>query len=175
MRPHAAPEDRHVRFTLTHALHALQKRKASDAHVRHAPHERRATLTEPRTRCSAYYLCGDREMLSTYAACDSGLVWMAKKHSEQSCWHRISLIPHGCNFEASGEILRVFKGNKEMLQARKIGGLYRLQTRGATVRHRSSGTSKKNGQGKQQLNKSTQSKSKGTWRIRSGTGLQGDA
>ena len=26
---------------------------------------------------SAYHLCGDREMFSTYAACDGGLVWMA--------------------------------------------------------------------------------------------------
>ena len=27
---------------------------------------------------SAYQLCGDREMFSTYATCDDGLVWMTK-------------------------------------------------------------------------------------------------
>ncbi|GFS46693.1 hypothetical protein Acr_00g0103700 [Actinidia rufa] len=33
----------------------------------------------------------------------------------------------GCSFDASGEILRVSKGNKEMLWGKKIGGLYRLE------------------------------------------------
>ncbi|GFS36087.1 hypothetical protein Acr_00g0043920 [Actinidia rufa] len=46
---------------------------------------------------------------------------------------------------------------------------------GATVRHRSSGISEKNGQGKQPLHRGTQSKRRGTWRIRSGTRAQGDA
>ncbi|GFS37449.1 hypothetical protein Acr_00g0052030 [Actinidia rufa] len=92
----------------------------------------------------------------------------------------------GCNFDASGGILRVSKGNKEMLWGRKTRGLYRLegsvQTGGATVRHGSSGISKENGQGKQPLHRGTQSKRRGTWgirsgtwRIRSGTRAQGDA
>ena len=45
--------------------------------------------------------------------------------------------------------LRVSKENKEMLRERKTKGLYRLegnvQTRGATIRHRSGGISNKNG------------------------------
>ena len=59
----------------------------------------------------------------------------------------------GCSFVVSGGIMRVFKENKEMLRRRKARGLYRLegsvQTKGVTVRHGSSGISKKNGQGKQ--------------------------
>ncbi|GFZ21458.1 hypothetical protein Acr_29g0006200 [Actinidia rufa] len=61
----------------------------------------------------------------------------------------------GCSFDASGGTLRVSKKNKEMLWGKKIEGLYQLdgsvQTGGATVRHGSSGISKKNGQGKQPL------------------------
>ncbi|GFZ20468.1 hypothetical protein Acr_28g0011730 [Actinidia rufa] len=83
------------------------------------------------------------------------------------------------NFEASGGILRVSKENKEMLWGKKTRGLYRLegnvQTGGATVRHGSSGISEKNEQGKQPLHRGTQSKRRGTWRIRSGTRAQGDA
>ncbi|GFY84504.1 hypothetical protein Acr_03g0012780 [Actinidia rufa] len=41
-----------------------------------------------------------------------------------------------------------------------------VQTWGATVRYRSSGISKKSGQGKQLLHRGTQSKRKGTWGIR---------
>ncbi|GFY91270.1 hypothetical protein Acr_07g0014660 [Actinidia rufa] len=63
----------------------------------------------------------------------------------------------GCSFEANGGTLRVSKGNKEMLWGKKIEGLYQLeesvQTRGATVRRRSSGISEKNGQGKQLLHR----------------------
>ncbi|GFY99679.1 hypothetical protein Acr_13g0010790 [Actinidia rufa] len=87
--------------------------------------------------------------------------------------------------DGNGGILRVSKGNKEMLWGKKTRGLYRLegnvQTGGATVRHESSGVSEKNGQGKQPLHR-TQSKRRGTWgirngtwRIRSGTRAQGDA
>ncbi|GFZ04168.1 hypothetical protein Acr_16g0007920 [Actinidia rufa] len=82
-------------------------------------------------------------------------------------------------FDASGGILRVSKGNKEMLWGKKTRGLYRLegnvQTGGATVRHGSSGISEKSGQRKQPLHRGTQSKRRGTWRIRSGTRAQGDA
>ncbi|GFS31324.1 hypothetical protein Acr_00g0016810 [Actinidia rufa] len=63
----------------------------------------------------------------------------------------------GCRFDASGGILRVSKGNKEILWGKKTRGLYRLegnvQTGGATVRHGSNGISKKNGQGKQPLHR----------------------
>ncbi|GFS46355.1 concanavalin A-like lectin protein kinase family protein [Actinidia rufa] len=72
------------------------------------------------------------------------------------------MIESQIGFEASGGILRVSKGNKEMLWRKKTRGLYQLegsvQTGGATVRHGSSGISKKNGQGKQQLHRGTQSK-----------------
>ncbi|GFS36321.1 hypothetical protein Acr_00g0045360 [Actinidia rufa] len=58
---------------------------------------------------------------------------------------------------ANGGTLRVSKGNKEMLRGRKTRGLYRLegsvQTEGATVKHGSSGISKQNEQGKQELDK----------------------
>ncbi|GFZ21818.1 hypothetical protein Acr_29g0009800 [Actinidia rufa] len=61
------------------------------------------------------------------------------------------------SFDASGGILRVSKGNKEMLWGKKTEGLYRLeesvQTGGATVRHGFSGISEKNGQGKQPLHR----------------------
>ncbi|GFS37456.1 hypothetical protein Acr_00g0052070 [Actinidia rufa] len=82
-------------------------------------------------------------------------------------------------FDASGGILRVSKGNKEMLWGKKTRVLYRLegnvQTGGATVRYGSNGISMENGQRKQPLHRSTQSKRRGTWRIRSGTRAQGDA
>ncbi|GFZ11016.1 hypothetical protein Acr_22g0004140 [Actinidia rufa] len=133
---------------------------------------------------SAYHLCRDREMFSTYAACE-GHIWMANNTSSRvvgkgSVQFRMTdgrsvtltevrhvpnlrknlisigmLDAKGCRFDASGGILRVSKGNKEMLWEKKTGGLYRLegsvQTGGATVRHG------------------------GTWRIRSGTRAQGDA
>ncbi|GFY93081.1 hypothetical protein Acr_08g0014770 [Actinidia rufa] len=71
----------------------------------------------------------------------------------------------GCSFDASGGILRVSKENKKMLWGKKTRGLYRLegsvQTGGATVRHGSSGISKKSGQGKQSLHRGTQSKRRG--------------
>ncbi|GFY99053.1 hypothetical protein Acr_13g0004540 [Actinidia rufa] len=157
---------------------------------------------------SAYHLCRDREVFSTYAACE-GRIWMANNTSSRVVGRgsvrfrmadgrsvtltelrhvpnlRKNLISIGmldakaCRFDASGGILRVSKGNKEMLWGKKIGGLYRLegsvQTGGATVRHGSSGISVKNGQGKQPLHRGTQSKRRGTWRIRSGTRAQGDA
>ena len=55
----------------------------------------------------------------------------------------------GCSFANSGGILRVSKRNKEILRGTKTRGLYQLegsvQIGGATIRHGSSGTSKKNG------------------------------
>ncbi|GFY95000.1 hypothetical protein Acr_10g0003850 [Actinidia rufa] len=164
---------------------------------------------------SAYHLCKDREVFSTYAACE-GRIWMANNTASRvvgrgSVWFRMAdgrsvtltevrhvpnlrknlisigmLDAKGSSFDASGGILRVSKGNKEMLWGKKTGGLYRLegnvQTGGATVQHGSSGISKKSGQRKQPLHKGTQSKRRGTWgirngtwRIRSGTRAQGDA
>ncbi|GFS32922.1 hypothetical protein Acr_00g0025370 [Actinidia rufa] len=157
---------------------------------------------------SAYYLCRDREVFSTYAACE-GRIWMANNTASRVVgrgsvrFHmadgrsvtltEVRHVPNlrknlisigmldakGCRFDASGGILRVSKGNKEMLWGKKTGGLYRLegnvQTGGATVRHGSSGISEKSGQGKQPLHRGTQSKRRGTWRIRSGTRAQGDA
>ncbi|GFS39143.1 hypothetical protein Acr_00g0061300 [Actinidia rufa] len=140
---------------------------------------------------SAYHLCRDREVFSTYAACE-GRIWMANNTSSRvvsrgSVRFRMAdgrsvtltevrhvpnlrknlisigmLDSKGCSFEASGGTLRVSKENREMLWGKKTGGLYRLegnvQTRGATVRHGSSGISEKNGQRKQPLHKGTQSK-----------------
>ena len=58
----------------------------------------------------------------------------------------------GCNIATSGEVLRVFKGNKEILRGRKTRGIYRLkgsvQPGGANVQHGSSFISKQNGHGK---------------------------
>ncbi|GFY95563.1 hypothetical protein Acr_10g0009480 [Actinidia rufa] len=62
---------------------------------------------------------------------------------------RSSQDSKGCNFDASGETLRVSKGNKEMLWGKKTGGLCRLegsvQIGGVTVRYGSSGIREKNG------------------------------
>ncbi|GFZ08300.1 hypothetical protein Acr_20g0001080 [Actinidia rufa] len=157
---------------------------------------------------SAYHLCRDREVFSTYAACE-GRIWMANNTASRVVGRgtvrfrmadgrsvtltEVRHVPNlrknlisigmldakGCRFDASGGILRVSKGNKEMLWGKKTGGLYRLegsvQTGGATVRHGSSGISEENGQGKQPLHRGTQSKRRGTWRIQSGTRAQGDA
>ncbi|GFY93527.1 hypothetical protein Acr_08g0019230 [Actinidia rufa] len=164
---------------------------------------------------SAYHLCRDREVFSTYAACE-GRIWMANNTASRVVGRgsvrfrmadgrsvtltEVRHVPNlrknlisigmldskGCSFESSGGILRVSKGNKEMLWGKKTRGLYRLegnvQTGGATVRHGSNGISEKNGQGKQPLHRGTQSKRRGTWgirngtwRIRSGTRAQGDA
>ncbi|GFY81047.1 hypothetical protein Acr_01g0008560 [Actinidia rufa] len=130
---------------------------------------------------SAYHLYKDREVFSTYAACE-GRIWIANntcsrvvgrgsvrfrmtdgrsvtlteiRHVPNLRKNLISigmLDAKGCRFDASGGTLRVFKGNKEML-----------------------GISEKNGQGKQPLHRGTQSKRRGTWRIQSGTRAQGDA
>ncbi|GFZ00426.1 hypothetical protein Acr_14g0000620 [Actinidia rufa] len=123
---------------------------------------------------SAYHLCRDREVFSTYVACE-GRIWMANNTASR-------VIGRGSvRFRmADGRSMTLTEG-------KKIGGLYRLegnvQTGGATVRHGSSGiSSKKSGQGKQPLHRGTQSKRRGTWeirngtwRIRSGTRAQGDA
>ncbi|GFY85309.1 hypothetical protein Acr_04g0000470 [Actinidia rufa] len=157
---------------------------------------------------SAYHLCRDREVFSTYTPCE-GRIWMANNTSSRvvgrgSVRFRMAdgrsvtltevrhvfnvqkilisigmLDSKGCSFDASGGTLKVSKGNKEMLWRKKTEGLYRLegsvQIGGAIVRHGSNGIRKKNGQGKQPLHRGTQSKRRGTWRIRSDTRAQGDA
>ncbi|GFZ09838.1 hypothetical protein Acr_21g0004370 [Actinidia rufa] len=102
---------------------------------------------------SAYYLCKDREVFSTYAAC-KGRVWMANntasrvigKGSVRFCMAdrrfvtltEVRHVPNlqkilisigmldskGCNFDASRGTLRVSKGNKEMLWGKKSRRLY---------------------------------------------------
>ncbi|GFZ00191.1 hypothetical protein Acr_13g0015900 [Actinidia rufa] len=94
---------------------------------------------------SAYHLCRDRDVFSTYAACEER-IWMANNIASK-------VVGKGSvYFDASGGTLRVSKENKEMLWGKKTGGLYRLegsvQTGRATVRHGSSGISNENGQGK---------------------------
>ncbi|GFY95137.1 hypothetical protein Acr_10g0005220 [Actinidia rufa] len=145
---------------------------------------------------SAYHLCRDREVFSIYAACEER-IWMANNTSSRVVGRgsvrfrmadgrsmtltEIRHVPNlrknlisigmldakGCSFDASGGILRVSKGNKEMLWGKKTGGLYRLegnvQTGGATVRHGSNGISKENEQGKQPLHRDTQSKRRVTY------------
>ncbi|GFY82734.1 hypothetical protein Acr_02g0009740 [Actinidia rufa] len=111
---------------------------------------------------SAYHLCRDREVFSTYAACE-GRIWMANNTASRVVGRgSVRFRMADGRFDASGGILRVSKGNKEMLWGKKTGGLYRLegsvQTGGATVRHGSSGISKESGQGKQPLHRGTQSK-----------------
>ncbi|GFY88850.1 hypothetical protein Acr_06g0007900 [Actinidia rufa] len=104
---------------------------------------------------SAYHLCRDREVFSTYAACE-GRIWMANNTASRVVG-RGMLDSKGCSFETSGGILRVSKENKEMLWGKKTRGLYLLegnvQTGGAIVRHGSSGISEKNGQGKKPLHR----------------------
>ncbi|GFZ19756.1 hypothetical protein Acr_28g0004610 [Actinidia rufa] len=105
---------------------------------------------------SAYHLCRDREVFSTYAPCE-GRIWMANNTSNRVVgrgsvqFHMVDgrsvtltevrhvpnlrknlisigmLDSKGCSFNASGGTLRVSKGNKEMLWGKKTGGLYRLE------------------------------------------------
>ncbi|GFZ14339.1 hypothetical protein Acr_24g0005290 [Actinidia rufa] len=100
---------------------------------------------------SAYHLCRDREVFSTYAPCE-GRIWMANNTSSR-------VVGRG------SVRFRMADGKSVTL----------TETGGATVRHGSSGISDKSGQGKQPLHRGTQSKRRGTWRIRSGTRAQGDA
>ncbi|GFZ13088.1 pentatricopeptide repeat (PPR-like) superfamily protein [Actinidia rufa] len=123
---------------------------------------------------SAYHLCRDREVLSIIYICSMRGTYMDGEQTRLAefvgRWSVRFRMADG-SFEASGGILRVSKGNKEMLWGKKTRGLYRLkgnvQTGGVTVRHGSSGISEKNGQEKQPLHRGTQSKRRGTWRIRS--------
>ncbi|GFS38397.1 hypothetical protein Acr_00g0057270 [Actinidia rufa] len=105
---------------------------------------------------SAYHLCRDREVFSTYAACE-GRIWMANntcsrvvgrgsvrfrmvdgrsvtltevRHVPNLRKNLISigmLDAKGRRFDASGGTLRVSKGNKEMLWGKKTRELHRLE------------------------------------------------
>ncbi|GFY80781.1 hypothetical protein Acr_01g0005900 [Actinidia rufa] len=138
---------------------------------------------------SAYHLCRDREVFSTYAACE-GRIWMANNTSSR-------VVGRGsvrfCMTDGRDVALRLVEEFSEFpRKTRKCCGKRRLegytdwreniQTGRATVRHGSSSISEKNGKGKQPLHKGTQSKRRGTWgirngtwRIRSSTRAQGDA
>ncbi|GFZ03538.1 hypothetical protein Acr_16g0001620 [Actinidia rufa] len=100
---------------------------------------------------SAYHLCRDREVFSTYAACE-GRIWMANNTASRVVGRgtvrfrmtdgrsvtltEVRHVPNlrknlisigmldakGCRFDASGGILRVSKGNKEMLWERRLEG-----------------------------------------------------
>lgn len=80
----------------------------------------------------------------------------------------------GCSFTATSGVLRVCRGDGGVLQGKKVGQLYRLEgsvwTGGATVRHGTTGTGKK--QGKRGARRSQQR----TWnRRRRNQGAQGDS
>ncbi|GFS38384.1 ADP/ATP carrier 2 [Actinidia rufa] len=137
---------------------------------------------------SAYHLCRDREVFSTYAACD-GRIWMANNTSSRVVGRgsvrfrmadgRSVTLTEDAGLTLVEEFSEFPRETRRCCGERRLEGLYRLegnvQTGGATVRHGSSGISEKSGQGKQPLHRSTQSKRRGTWRIQSGTRAQGDA
>ncbi|GFY85700.1 UDP-glucosyl transferase 89B1 [Actinidia rufa] len=137
---------------------------------------------------SAYHLCRDREVFSTYAACE-GRIWMANNTSSRVVGRgsvRFRMADGRSVTLTDWRNSQSFQGKQGDAVGKKTRGLYRLegnvQTGGATVRRGSSGIGKENGQGKQQLHRGTQSKRRGTWgirngtwRIRSGTRAQGDA
>ncbi|GFS43503.1 hypothetical protein Acr_00g0085520 [Actinidia rufa] len=105
---------------------------------------------------SAYHLCRDREVFSTYAPCE-GRIWLANNTSSRvvdkgsvrfrmADGRSVTLIEvrhvpnlrknlisigmldlKGYSFDASGRTLRVSKGNKEMLWGKKTRGLHRLE------------------------------------------------
>ncbi|GFS30789.1 hypothetical protein Acr_00g0014080 [Actinidia rufa] len=105
---------------------------------------------------STYHLCRDREVFSTYAACE-GRIWLANNTSSRVVGRgsirfcmadgrsvtltEVRHVPNlrknlisigmldskGCSFDASGGTLRVFKGNKKILWGKKTRGLYRLE------------------------------------------------
>ncbi|GFY86981.1 hypothetical protein Acr_05g0006200 [Actinidia rufa] len=131
---------------------------------------------------NAYHLCRDREVFSTYAACE-GRIWMTNNTASRVVGRGTVRFRMADGRDAGLTLVEEFsefpRETRRCCGEKKTRGLYRLegsvQTGGATVRHGSSGISKKNGQGKQPLHRGTQSKRRGTWRIRSGTRAQGDA
>ncbi|GFS32936.1 hypothetical protein Acr_00g0025470 [Actinidia rufa] len=105
---------------------------------------------------SAYHLCRDREVFSTYAPCE-GRVWMANNTASRVVGRgsvqfymadgrsvtltEVRHVPNlrknlisigmldskGCSLDTSGGTLRVSKENKEMLWEKKTGVLYQLE------------------------------------------------
>ncbi|GFZ14593.1 hypothetical protein Acr_24g0007830 [Actinidia rufa] len=99
-----------------------------------------AALEDGKSNCvldlgSAYHLCRDREVFSTYSPYE-GRVRMVNSTASRV------VDSKGCSFDASRGTQRVSKENKEMLWRKKTRGLYRLegsvQTGRAIVRHGSS-------------------------------------
>ncbi|GFY94083.1 hypothetical protein Acr_09g0005290 [Actinidia rufa] len=94
---------------------------------------------------SAYHLCRDREIFSTYAAC-KGRIWIAN-----NTFSRVVGRWNSESFQGKqGDVV-----GKEDWKAIPIEG--KCLNKGATVRHRSSGISKKSGQGKEAQRKETKS------------------
>ncbi|GFS43238.1 hypothetical protein Acr_00g0084320 [Actinidia rufa] len=93
---------------------------------------------------SAYHLCRDREVFSTYATCER-CIWMANNTASRVV--------------SKGSIRFCMADGRSvtLTEGKKTRGLYRLersvQTRGVTVRHGSSGIIEKIGQGKQSLHR----------------------
>ncbi|GFY87184.1 hypothetical protein Acr_05g0008230 [Actinidia rufa] len=113
---------------------------------------------------SAYHLCRDREVFSTYAAYE-GRIWMANNTSSRvvgSGSVRFRMADGRSVTLIEWRNSQSFQGKQGDAVGKKTRGLYRLegnvQTGGATVRHGSSGISEENGQGKQSLHRGTQSK-----------------
>lgn len=134
--------------------------------------------------CS-YHVCGDKRQFWSYEAFDGGFIRMAnnsrcrvvgkgivKFQMPSGKTVRLEGVRHvlglkknlislgmlderGFSFSASSGVLRVCKGEREMLQGKMIGGLYRLVgsvvTGGAAVRHGTSGIGCSVGQGVHQL------------------------
>ncbi|GFY95794.1 hypothetical protein Acr_11g0001000 [Actinidia rufa] len=131
---------------------------------------------------SAYHLCRDREVFSTYAACE-GRIWMANNTSSRVVGRgsvRFRMADgRDADLTLMEELSEFSRKTRRCCGEGRLEDYNRLegnvQTGGATVRHGSSGISEKNGQGKQPLHRGTQSKRRGTWRIKSGTRAQGDA
>ncbi|GFS33405.1 hypothetical protein Acr_00g0028230 [Actinidia rufa] len=85
-----------------------------------------------------------------YVCSMQGTCTHGEQHGEWCCWQMISSVPHDRQEvidinQSSGGILRVSKGNKEMLRGRKTEGLYQLDSSvqteggrrdGATTNHK---------------------------------------
>ncbi|GFS39388.1 hypothetical protein Acr_00g0062660 [Actinidia rufa] len=98
---------------------------------------------------SAYHLCRDREVFSTYAACE-GRIWMANNTASRVVGRGSVRFRMADGRDAGLTLVEEFsefpRETRRCCGERKTGGLYRLegsvQTGGATVRHESNGISK---------------------------------
>lgn len=142
--------------------------------------------------CSVH-MCIDRHSFTDYQAYDGGIVKMANDSAcnivgsgtvkyRLSNGKRVNLLDvqhvpglrknlislgkidaRGCKFSAEGGVLKVLKEDREVLQARRVGDLYKLEgnvvTGGATVKHESRSTGKsQSGQGAKRSHRSTRNK-----------------